>query len=145
MGITRDLLTGWAERLAAAGVGTWRPDGSPYQPGETAIVIGDLPPQPDRVIGLRAYQVAQEESDQVWGVQVRVRGRPGDTMDADNVADAVYDVMHYATPGPMGSVAIAFVWRQIGGASLGQDDNRRTERADTYYQHINISTPGVRP
>lgn len=144
MGVTTDLLTGWAERLAAAGIGTWRPDGSPYSAGETAIVIGDLPPTPDRVIGLRAYQVDHTgTTDQTWAVQVRTRGLPGNSLDVDDLADDVFTAMHFAEPGRMGSVLVSLVWRQIGAAPLGQDANRRSGRADTYYQHINVSTPNL--
>ncbi len=57
MSWTTDLLNGMAEHLAAAGAGTWRPDGSAYGPGEVAIVLRAIPQAPDRLITLAPYAV----------------------------------------------------------------------------------------
>ncbi|MEK8108659.1 hypothetical protein NKG94_34495 [Micromonospora sp. M12] len=74
-GWTSRLITGLAEHLAAAGIGTWRASGI-YQAAETAIVIRAVPPSPDRLITLAAYVVGggHGNASTTQGVQIRLRG-----------------------------------------------------------------------
>lgn len=144
MGYYTDLLTGLAEFLDAAAVATWRGDGTSYQPGETAIILGDTPPEPDRVVALRAYHVSGTgTTDQITAVQVRTRGIPNDARDVDDLADSISDTLDYLEPGQLGPVKVSLIWRQSGPAPLPQDGNRRHERADTYYLHTSRVTAGT--
>lgn len=121
-----------AQELAAAGVGTWDPDGA-YTAGQTAITLKAVPENPDTVIAVTVYNV-DEDADpgsvvQAWSVQIRTRA-PGRPDAVDNLADDAHDVLethHAQWPG-------AFVQRshRHNFAPLGPDANRRHERVDNY-------------
>lgn len=132
MSWTVDLVTGVAEMLAAAEVGAWRPTGT-YVDGETAIVLGPPPQSPERAVALTSYPVSDdaELSDVVVGLQVRFRGSR-DPRDVDDLADAVYEVLHGARGLVLGGVHTAQIYRQ-SALPLGLDGNARPERADNYY------------
>lgn len=144
-GWTVALLTGWAEYLAAAGVGAWRPDGSPYELDETAITFSTMPPRPDRVICLRLYPVRIEgDGDVMVGVQVRTRaGR--DPREVADLADQVFDVMDGLAGVNLGGVWVSQVFRRSGeelGADVGADQQAdRCERVDNYY--VQAARPSV--
>ncbi|MGW4467470.1 minor capsid protein [Micromonospora sp. NPDC004704] len=128
------LLTGLAERLDAAGVGVWRPDGTPYAADEIAIVLRDVPTQPDRVITLTTYPLAgdlQGMADHLTGVQIRVRGTE-DTRVCDDLADDVFTELDSAARFEVGGIPVKQMWRQ-SYTSLGKDTNRRWERSENYY------------
>ena len=138
------ILTGLAELLHANNIGTWRPN-EPYEAGEIGIIVGDLPPTPDQVIGLRAYFVeAEGNGDEITAVQVRVRGLPNSTVSCDDIADAITDRLHYAEPGHLGEIPVSLIWRYSGPVPMGQDGNRRTERTDNYNIHTLRTTSNVR-
>lgn len=134
-GWTTRLLTGLAEHLAAAGVGTWHPDGAPYAVGETGIVLGAMPAEPERCIVLAAYPVSEDvaQADVTVGVQIRTRAGsdPRDVVDLD---DAVFEQLHGAERLDLGGVLVVQVYRR-SSASLGQarDSNARWERTSNYY------------
>lgn len=133
MSFTADLRAGHAQLIAAAGIGTYRTDGSSYLPTETAIVFGGMPPDPDRVIVLGTYTVTDDPSlsDSVIGLQVRCRGL-ADPADVDTIADAVFDLLHGKQAYTAGTVRVVEAVRN-SDAPLGRDDNNRWERADNYY------------
>jgi len=134
-GWTTTLVSGLAEYLASAGVGTWHPDGAPYAAGETAIVLGAMPAEPARVILLNTYPVAEDTSqaDVTVGVQVRTRGGsdPRDVVDLD---DAVWELLHGAERLDLGGVLVVQIYRR-SSAALGQarDATARWERTSNYY------------
>jgi hypothetical protein len=133
-GWTSKLLTGCAEHLAAAGIGTWRTSGI-YAPEETGIVIRAVPQSPDRVITLAAYPLGtalQGMADHQAAIQIRVRGVPDDPRDCDDLADAIHDALDSATGLRWGGIPVVQIWRQ-SYTSLGQDTNRRWERSENYY------------
>ena len=135
-GWTTTLLTGFAEYLAAAGVGTWHADpADPYTAGETAIVLGAMPPEPERCIVLASYPVSEDiaQADVTVGVQVRTRGG-SDPRDVGDLDDAVFDVLHGATALELGGVLVVQAYRR-SSASLGQarDQTGRWERSSNYY------------
>jgi hypothetical protein len=133
-GWTSRLLTGVAELLDAAGVGTWRPDGSAYTAGETAIVIRDIPQQPDRLITLAPYGLGtalQGMADFEQGVQVRIRGTT-DPQVCEDIADAVFDLLDSYGRGTVGGIAVVDIYRQ-SYTPLGKDANSRWESSSNYY------------
>jgi len=132
-----DLLNGLASFLAAAGVGTYRSDGSAYATNETAIVFAAMPSTPDRAIVLSDYPVTDDPSlsDSVIGMQVRCRGGV-DPHDVKAVADAVFDVLHGKTAFTLGTVHVVEALRN-SGAPLGRDDSNRWEHSDNYYFTVN--------
>ncbi|MDP9799346.1 hypothetical protein J2S43_007858 [Catenuloplanes nepalensis] len=132
-GWTARLLTGLAEHLAAAGIGAWRPDGSPYRAAETAIVYRSIPPAPDRLITLAPYPVTGQPglADVVQAVQIRLRGT-ADPRACDDLADAIYNLLDGASGLRWGGIAVVQVYRQ-SHTSLGQDGTGRWERSENYY------------
>lgn len=131
-GWTSRLLTGLAEDLHAAGVGTWRPAGK-YQVGETAIVMRDIPTSPDRVITLAGYVVGgpHGNASTIQGVQFRLRGLQ-DPRDVDDLADAIFDLLDSSGPHDWHGVGVSQIYRQ-SYTSLGKDTNGRWERSENYY------------
>jgi hypothetical protein len=153
VGWTTDLLTGLAEHLAARGAGTWRPDGSAYASTETAIVIGAMPPDPDRVICLRSYTVdwdgfGDEDDDGridvTTGLQVRTRGGR-DPREALDLADAVRDALDGLAAVRLGAVWVSQIVRRSGEelTAMTSVDRQadRAERVDNYYVQASRPTP----
>lgn len=135
MGFTEDLLTGMAEHLDAAGVGTWRCDGSAYDPGEIGITIRGIPQTPDRLIVLAPYVVDSGAfrglADHQVAVQIRIRGTT-DPRTCDETADAVFDALDSLTGVTWQGIAVVQVWRQ-SYTSLGTDTTGRWEASHNYY------------
>ncbi|MFB7900207.1 minor capsid protein [Streptomyces xiamenensis] len=136
MTYTSDLLDGVARLLDAEGVGAYRPDGI-YTAGDTAIVIADMPPAPDRVICLSAYPVEDSPAltDTVTGVQVRTRAGPDPRAVAD-LDDQALDVLNGSGPHHFGAARVQLIYRQ-SAADIGADQLGRRERSSNYYAHAN--------
>jgi hypothetical protein len=130
-GYTSSLLDGIAGLLAEAGVGVWRPDGVIEDP-DTGIFRGVTPDKPDRAIGLTAYPVADDDSaNAVTGMQARMRaGRDPNAI--DDLADAVWDVLHNRRQYRVGDIYVALSWRQ-SQAWIGQDTQGRMELTSNFY------------
>jgi len=133
-GFESRLITGLAEHLDAANVGTWRASGA-YTADEIAIVDRAIPQTPDRVITLTDYVVGGKPdglADQVVGVQVRVRGTTDPRVCRDLGAE-IFDLLDSSGRQTWGDdVSIVDVWRQ-SYTSLGQDGNSRWEASHNYY------------
>ncbi|MGW3511178.1 minor capsid protein [Streptomyces sp. NPDC000994] len=136
MSYTSDLLDGIARHLAAAGVGTYRPDGV-YGPDETAITIATVPPTPDRIICLTDYPVEDSAAltDTTTGVQVRTRAGT-DPREVADLDDAAHNVLQGTGPHPWGDAHVSLVYR-ASATPLGQDANGRHERTANYYCRAN--------
>lgn len=121
-----------AWRLDAAGAGTWRETGA-YALSETGIVLKVVPPSPDRSITVTAYATDEpiNPGDPVltWRVQVRTRA-PGMPDVVDDLADAAKDalVVHHQE---WNGLRVQRCHR-FSVIPMGEDDNRRHERADNY-------------
>lgn len=149
MAWSSDLLAGIAELLADRGVGAWRPDGTAYAPDETAIVVGTMPPGPDRVICLNWYPVDLDgRGDVTVGVQVRTRAG-ADARDVLDLSDAVYDVLDGLAGVELGGVWVSQIFRRSGeelGAAAGVDRQAdRHERVDNYYVQAARPSPNREP
>ncbi|KMS71303.1 hypothetical protein ACH49_24715 [Streptomyces leeuwenhoekii] len=130
-GYTSSLLDGIAGLLHEAGVGVFRPDGV-VEPDETGIFRAVMPDQPDRAIGMTAYPVADDDTtNAITGVQFRMRaGRDPDAI--DDLADALFDVLHNRQHYQAGSVHVALSWRQ-SQAWIGQDAHGRMGLTSNFY------------
>lgn len=134
MGFETDLLTGIAQLLATASIGTWRATGV-YTASETGIVLDNVPATPDRIITLSDYTVSDDStlSDSVIGVQVRTRWvgqNPSLVKDLDGL---IFDLLHgMPSKTLVGGVHVVSCFRN-SGASLGQDANTRWMRSSNYY------------
>ncbi|MGW6499328.1 minor capsid protein [Nonomuraea angiospora] len=132
---TRDLLTGLAQMLAAAGVAEWDPDGI-YMPAQTALTIGGLPTSPDAAIALAMYGSGTGMDDVVNAdttvqIQFRMRGGP-DPRVVDDLADGVYDQVHGLANHELVTGAFVLLAQRRLVTPLGRDDSGRWERADSY-------------
>lgn len=66
------------------------------------------------------------------GLQVRVRGRPGNRADIKNLTDAADDALHGLQRVTWGGADIILV-ELAGGGNLGEDSNRRQDATRNYY------------
>lgn len=138
-GFTSRLLRGVAQWIASTGLASWQPD-TPYADGTTGVFLRKIPQTPDRAVTLTAYMVGATEphlSDVVLGLNVRVRGAAGDPDGADDLADALADLLDGAELLDFAGITAALVWRQSTTSlgpdpTSGQDEARRAERSDNY-------------
>lgn len=134
MGFETDLLTGLAQFIAGAAIGTWRANGA-YTANETAIVIDTIPATPDRVITLSDYPVSDDPtlSDSVIGVQVRTRWGGQDPRPTKDLDSSIFALLHgMPAINLVGGVHVVSCFRR-SGASLGEDANSRWMRSSNYY------------
>lgn len=136
-GLESQLMTGAAALLAAANVGTYRDDGTAYGSDETAIVLGELPPTPDRVIGLTTYPVSDDPalSDSVVGLQVVTR-TTGSVLDLADLTGAVFDQLHGLRDTRLSSGLWVVQLLRRSGTPLGLDENRRWRHSQNFYATI---------
>lgn len=132
MSYTTDVVEGLAELLDEQGLGTYGPPDEPYPTSGTAIVLGVMPAQPDRVLCLTPYPIQDTAGPEaITAVQVRMRaGR--DPRAAYDLADEVFDVLDGREHYRLRAVPVSLSWRQ-SEASLGLDANGRMELTANYY------------
>lgn len=140
-----DLLAGLAQRLAAAGAGTYRPTGG-YTADETAIVFGELPAVGDRALALAVYAArdAIEQNLSTVRVQVLIRSAVNNSLDCGALAVAVFDALH-ASSGFAAGTAYVVQCNRVSAVPLGMDENKRYERADNYELTVNTPASAGRP
>ena len=130
MGTTEDLFTGIASRLDAASIGRYIPDDdttSVYQPGDTAIVRGKAPSEPDRAIAWRVMPAAADVHSPfgTFLAAAIVRGLPNDASDASNLTDLVRANLLGLTDVVFGSTHVVQI-RFAGQVDLDEDESNRT-------------------
>jgi len=136
-GFETDLLTGVAQLLSAANLGTWRDTGI-YTAAETGIVFDVIPVAPDNIITLTDYPVSDDPtlSDSVIGVQVRTRCAGQDPRPVKDLDGSIFNVLHGLESVTLtGGVHIVSMVRR-SGASLGEDQNNRWMRSSNYYATV---------
>lgn len=129
-----NLLTGLAVLLDAQSLGTYRASGA-YESTETAIVVGQLPQEPDRVIALMCYPVEDDPalSDSIIGVRIRTRWGGLDLRAVQDLSDLIFKYLqgkHQFTLST--NVHVVYSERNSGGP-IGQDTSNRWEWSDNYY------------
>jgi hypothetical protein len=132
-GFSTNLLTGLAAALQTASLGTWNPSGA-YTALQTGITLGKVPQEPDRIITLTAYALADDPalSDSQVGVQVRTRWSGSDPRPVDDLDDSIFSLWH-GKCGLVLTTGITVVQLlRISGTSLGQDANQRWCRTSNY-------------
>ncbi|AQS70842.1 minor capsid protein [Streptomyces pactum] len=126
-----DLFTGVAELLDAEGVGAYDP-GAVLPADVTGIRLGKVPDEPDRVLGLTPYPVADDDStDSVTGIQARMRWGT-DAAGLVQLADDVFNVLHNRRSYRLRGVWVEISWRN-SQAWIGQDTRGRMELVGNYY------------
>jgi hypothetical protein len=133
-GFTTDLLTGLAVHLQTATLGTWNTSGA-YTTLQTGIVLGNIPQAPDRIITLTAYGVSDSPalSDSEIGVQIRCRWNGSDPRPVDDLADAIFNLLHGATHITLTTGVVIVQCLRNSQATLGQDEGRRWSNVANYY------------
>lgn len=102
----------------------------PYQAGDRAITLRDLPSQPDIAVAIEVYNTEDDIvlPDVEIRVQLMFRGR-GDA--ADDFADDVFSVLHGRRMFTAGDLTVQRAHR-LYAAPLDPDGNSRERRSDNY-------------
>lgn len=134
-GFQSNLLTGLAVYLAAAGIEATYTTSGVYTALQTGIVLGNIPQSPDRIITLTAYGVGDSPnlSDSVLGVQIRCRCGGADKRPSDDLADAIFNLLHGATHLTLSTGVTVVQCLRQSHATLGQDSNSRWSNVSNYY------------
>jgi hypothetical protein len=143
--VETDLLLGIAQYLNDVGAATYRPTGG-YLATDTAIVFGELPTSPDRVVAITVY--GSDDEGQVPLSQMRVqfmfRGKPNNTLDAGEVAGPVFEHMQGLEHLQCGAAHINLAQR-VSRITLGADENKRQLRSDNYALDVDMPATAGRP
>jgi hypothetical protein len=136
-GFETNLLTGVAQLIAGANLGTWRDTGI-YTDTETGITFDTIPQSPDQVITLTDYAVSDDPtlSDSVVGIQVRTRWGGQDPRPVKDLDGAIFNVLHGIEGVTLSSGVHVVSMVRRSGASLGQDANNRWMRSSNYYATV---------
>lgn len=135
---TSALLEGFAELIAAEGIGVMNPTGI-YTPDQIGITVRSVPQAPDQLIVLSSYRVSDSMlNDSIVGMQIRCRGDadPRTVLDRD---DAIFNVLEGLHDTAVGGVPVQLVWRQ-SGLDGPQDANQRWEQSSNYYVRLTWPT-----
>lgn len=134
-----DMLTSISEYLESVGFGTFDMAGAGYSTAENPIHWDQYGAE-DRATVLTLYPVdTTAGTDAVWGLQVRVRGKPGSRADTKNLTDKADDALDGLQGVVWGGAQVVQV-RYHGGGNLGVDANRRMEASRNYYITITRET-----
>jgi hypothetical protein len=144
-GFTSDLLLGLAQYVSDAGVGIYRPAGG-YLASDTAIVIKGLPDAPDRAISLTSYATTDMVKINQTSVRVQFwfRGIPNNTLDVDDLADALFELIQGMENRDFGTAHVIQAYR-VSSGQLGIDTNNRSQRSDNYQFDLNVPPTSGRP
>lgn len=131
------FATGIAQRLVAAGIGTWD-DNAEYAESDVGFTIEAMPPSPGQIIALSPYVVSDDPGlgDSVIGLRIRMRGDrdPRTVIDRE---DAIFDELEGLAEVEINGVYLAVMWRQSNlPLPQPQDANQRWERSSTYYARV---------
>jgi hypothetical protein len=146
--VTTDVLTGIAQLIADAGLGSWNPGGI-YALTDTGVFLKTMPDGtgvPDRCVTLNLIPVTANVSMPFgqYFLQVACRGQRNKPLDVDDIADPIFDILQGLTGQTFGVTRIAQL-RFVSGTPMGQDSNVRWERADRYMADINTAPTILRP
>jgi hypothetical protein len=101
-----------------------------YPPDDVAVFYGAIGSTPNRAAGVQVYGASDPDEDEGPSsrrVQLRLRGRPRDRADADDMADEARPVLI----GISRQQGISSISRQ-SMARLGADSNGREQRSENY-------------
>lgn len=126
-----ELIVAMAEIAHARAVGVWSPSGA-FTGDVVALIYGAFGANtPDRAVGFTRYGgtgfLTNDDNRGPRLVQARVRGKPGDSRSADDLADLVDAVFARMSP----TQGLSSEWAS-GPLPLGADGNRRTELTLNY-------------
>lgn len=134
------MLTGVAQLLDAAGVGSWSPSAVTANPWP--IAIATTPPNADQAITLTDYALSADPllSDRLIGLNVRIRGGAAPATARDR-AELVYGVLQgFRGALPNGQRVVQVYWQSE--IQVGPDANGRHVRSVNYYVQMNVAFAG---
>ena len=140
MSLTSDLLIGLATDLNTQGLAT-------YDGGVGGnVFFKELPASPDRAVALTAYASSDEAAENLSMIRVQFwfRGVTDDTLDCDDMADAVFAWLQGLQGRTYGTVHLTHALR-VSTVQLGMDAQRRNERSDNYSVFVNTPSTSGRP
>jgi minor capsid protein len=140
MSFTNDLLDGIAQHLADSGCGVFDPN-APYDGTHTAICVGARPEEPPTIIALTKYDSDDHVklNDSTVYVQAWMRAGGYSSTVVDAIADQVFDALQGLSNVTLNGCRVIGVSRTIT-APIGQDQNARYQRADSYEIFTNQPT-----
>lgn len=143
---TSDLLRGLAQYLADAGIGVVYSSTVPYQPWDTGVFFKALPTGPDRAVAVTAYSAIDEPKISLTSVRVQFwfRGKVNDSLDVDDLGDAVFSAVQGLEHRQFGTAHVVQALR-VSSIQLGADGSKRSERSDNYQLDVNPPTTPGRP
>lgn len=146
MSFTADLLRGLGAYLAAASIGVAYKPAGVYLATDTGVVFGLYPTSPDRCIAMTAYATSDEAKVALSRIRVELafRGVPNDSLDVDDLADSVFNVLHGYEDLTFGSAHVDQALRVISHAT-GVDDSKRSQRSDSYDLDVDVPVTAGRP
>lgn len=146
MSFTTDLLTGLAQYLDDAGTGVTYRTATPYLPDETGVFFGLFPTSPDRCVTLTAYATSDEPKIALSKIRVEVaiRGEVNNSLDVDSIGDAIFNALQGMEHRQFGTAHVVQALRVISAAA-GVDDNKRSQRSDSYAFDVNVPATIGRP
>lgn len=142
MSFSYDLAAGLAQLLASEGIGVWRPAGV-YAESEIGITYRARPASPRRLIAISPYALSDSVSlsQSLIGVQVMCRGGDRDPRGQDDLADAVFDLLHGMQQARLATGVLVTHSRRVSSLSLGQEPaNGLWARSDNYYFDVHYPT-----
>jgi hypothetical protein len=130
---TVDLLTGIAQDLNAANIGTYTEARVPTLNDSWWITLGAVVQERVTAIGLTAYSPTDDAgmADVVQPVQFYLRGTP-DMRSVQTVGDQIFDRLHGVQGRSFNGVACPLV-RRVSALPLGVDGNGNYIAAHNYY------------
>jgi hypothetical protein len=104
-------------------------------PTRPAIFMGAMPTSPDDAVTVNVYNTSHQRSDtgnpDIW-IQFRWRAAGGDPRRVGDMADAAGALLDDQSHFPLNDrVHVRYATRTVR-TPIGQDENRRYERADSY-------------
>jgi hypothetical protein len=144
--VTTDFLTGIAVMInAQVPAISWTPSGT-YTSTQTGIFMKLMPPTPDRALTLTAVNQGDNITlpfGQIM-LQARFRGAANLPLDADDLGDSVFAILHGATNLTFGSMHVVQINRYVTVPN-GMDSAQRWERIDQYRADIDFPPTTLRP
>jgi hypothetical protein len=144
-GYTSDLLLGLAQLVSDASVGIYRATGG-YVATDTGIFIKGLPDFPDRAISITTYATSDmvKIAQTTVRVQFWLRGVPNNTLDVDDIGDAIFALVQGMENRDFGTAHVIQAYRTSSG-QLGADTANRSQRSDNYQFDLNVPPTAGRP
>lgn len=133
MSFTSDLLLGLSAYVTAHGV---------TAPG----YMKALPTTPDRCFSITAYSTSDEPKVAATRVRVQFqfRGIVNNSLDVDDLADDVFNLLQGAEDLTFGTAHVAQMFR-VSSSQDGVDANKRNGRFDSYELDLDVPVTSGRP